>query len=77
MSGQPRQRLIVVGSSFAGLIAALQHRRERLDDRPRHGRPRTEAALHVDPSLIWVAFGLRDVKDIGFPFKPDDRRLTK
>ena len=64
-----RKRVVVVGSSFAGLTAALELRRltgERheivvLDPRP---------VFTFIPSLIWVPFGLRSAEDVSFELAP-------
>lgn len=64
-----RKRAVVVGSSFAGLTAAIELRK-RLDSK--------HEVLVLDPlpdftfipSLIWVPFGARDSKDITFPLAP-------
>lgn len=54
-----RQRVVVLGSSFAGLTAALELRKRVAD---RHEivvlDPRPE--LTFIPSPIWLPFGLRD-----------------
>ncbi len=64
-----RKRVVILGSSFAGLTAALELRKragERheivvLDPRP---------DFTFIPSLIWLPFGIRDAKDITFPLAP-------
>jgi sulfide:quinone oxidoreductase len=65
----PTKRVIVVGSSFAGMTAALRLRK-RLD--PRHEvfvlDPREDFTFI--PSLIWVPFGLREPGDVTFPLAP-------
>ena len=69
MSASSSKRVIVVGSSFAGLTAALELRK-RLD--PRHEvvvlDPRADFTFI--PSLIWLPFGLREAKDVTFPLAP-------
>ena len=63
------QRVVVLGSSFAGLTAALEIRKH-LDD--------THEVVVLDPrdhftfipSLIWLPFGLRDADDVTFPLEP-------
>ncbi len=69
MSSSSPQRVVVVGSSFAGLTAALDLRK-RLDDR--HEVVVLDPRDHFTfiPSLIWVPFGLRDADDITFPLAP-------
>lgn len=63
------KRVVVVGSSFAGMTAALDLRK-RLD--PAHEvvvlDPR-EVFTFI-PSLIWLPFGLREPEDISFPLAP-------
>ena len=64
-----RKRVVIVGSSFAGLTAALELRRlvgskheiVVLDPRP---------VFTFIPSLIWVPFGIRDANDVTFPLAP-------
>lgn len=69
MSTPDSQRVVVVGSSFAGMTAALELRK-RLD--PGHEvvvlDPRADFTFI--PSLIWVPFGLRDAEDVTFPLAP-------
>ncbi len=68
MSASP-QRVAVLGSSFAGMTAALElrkHLAERhevvvLDPRDR---------FTFIPSLIWLPFGIREADDITFPLAP-------
>lgn len=68
------KRVVIVGSSFAGLTAALElhkligvgHVAERheivvLDPRPE---------FTFIPSLIWLPFGLRQPRDVTFPLAP-------
>lgn len=72
MSSQSN-RVVVLGSSFAGLTAALELRKHLddshevivLDPRPR---------FTFIPSLIWLPFGVRDAKDVTFPLAPLYRR---
>lgn len=63
------KRVVVVGSSFAGMTAALELRK-RLD--PAHQvvvlDPRADFTFI--PSLIWLPFGMREPKDISFPLAP-------
>jgi sulfide:quinone oxidoreductase len=66
---QDRKRIVILGSSFAGLTAALETRRlvgDRheivvLDPRP---------DFTFIPSLIWLPFGLRDADDVTFALAP-------
>lgn len=69
MHASTSKRVVVVGSSFAGLTAALelrkhldaQHEVVVLDPRP---------DFTFIPSLIWVPFGGREPKDVTFPLAP-------
>ncbi len=64
-----RKRVVILGSSFAGLTAALElrkrvgHRHEIvvLDPRP---------DFTFIPSLIWLPFGVRDAADVTFSLEP-------
>lgn len=70
------KRVVVLGSSFAGMTAALEMRR-RL--------PRRHEVIVLDPrdrftfipSLIWLPFGLRGADDVTFPLRPlyDDKDI--
>lgn len=66
MSASPSQRVVVLGSSFAGMTAALELRK-RLDDR--HEIVVLDPRDHFTfiPSLIWLPFGARDAEDVTFP----------
>ena len=69
MSASSAKRAIVVGSSFAGLTAALEVRKKLpastevvvLDPR---------AKFTFIPSLIWLPFGLREPDDVTFALAP-------
>ena len=63
------QRVVVLGSSFAGLTAALELRK-RLHER--HEVVVLDPRDHFTfiPSLIWLPFGLRQPDDITFPLAP-------
>ena len=63
------QRVVVLGSSFAGLTAALEVRKH-LDDV--HEVVVLDPRDHFTfiPSLIWLPFGLRDADDVTFPLEP-------
>ena len=63
------QRIVVLGSSFAGMTAALELRR-RLDDRHRVLVLDPRERFTFIPSLIWLPFGLRDADDVTFPLAP-------
>jgi sulfide:quinone oxidoreductase len=62
-------RTIVLGSSFAGLTAALELRKQ-LDDP--HEIVVLDPRDHFTfiPSLIWLPFGTRDADDVTFPLAP-------
>ena len=63
------QRVVVLGSSFAGLTAALEIRKH-LDDR--HEVVVLDPRDHFTfiPSLIWLPFGSRTPDDVTFPLAP-------
>lgn len=63
------KRVVVVGSSFAGMTAALELRK-RLDKQHEVVVLDPRADFTFIPSLIWLPFGLREPKDISFPFAP-------
>jgi sulfide:quinone oxidoreductase len=64
-----RKRVVVIGSSFAGLTAALELRRLIGD---RHEIVVLDSRDHFTfiPSLIWLPFGLRAAEDVTFPLAP-------
>lgn len=66
-------RVVVIGSSFAGLSAALRVRR-LLGDRARVTVLDPNDVFTFIPSLIWVPFGIRDPGDVTFPLEPLYRR---
>lgn len=64
-----RDKVLVLGSSFGGLTAALAVKHEL------HGDVDVEVIAPVDrfvfnPSLIWLPFGKRDTEDLSFPVSP-------
>jgi sulfide:quinone oxidoreductase len=67
------QQIVVAGSSFAGLTAALELRK-RLDDRHRVIVLDPRPDFTFIPSLVWLPFGKRDASDITFPLAPLYRR---
>jgi sulfide:quinone oxidoreductase len=69
MSTATSQRAIVVGSSFAGLTAALELRK-RLHERHEVVVLDPREDFTFIPSLIWLPFGVRDASDITFPVAP-------
>ncbi len=62
-------RVVVLGSSFAGLTAALELRKH-LDER--HEVLVLDPRDHFTfiPSLIWLPFGKRSARDVTFPLAP-------
>jgi sulfide:quinone oxidoreductase len=64
-----RKRVVVLGSSFAGLTAALELRK-RVGDRHEIVVLDPRPQFTFIPSLIWLPFGLRDVDDVTFPLAP-------
>ncbi|MDR3541586.1 MAG: FAD/NAD(P)-binding oxidoreductase [Desulfosporosinus sp.] len=61
-------RIIVVGGNFSGLTAALELRRKLGHDHEVIMISKSLDFLFV-PSLIWVPFGKREIKDITVPLK--------
>lgn len=61
---------VVIGGNFAGMTAALELKRKD---------PENQRVIMIDksplflfiPSLIWVPFGRREVKDISFQERSD------
>ena len=70
-AGKPQ--VVVVGSSFAGLTAALDAKR-RLKDRADVTVIDQRDYFTFVPSLIWVPFGKRDANDVTFPLEPVFRK---
>jgi sulfide:quinone oxidoreductase len=68
-NGSRRHRVVVVGSSFAGLTAALEVK-QRMRERAEVTVIDQRDYFTFVPSLIWVPFGKRDAKDITFPLAP-------
>ncbi len=64
-----RKRIVIVGSSFAGMTAALEARK-LLGDRHEIVVLDPRPDFTFIPSLIWLPFGLRDAGDITFPLAP-------
>ncbi len=62
-------RILVIGGSFAGLTGALEARRKLGPEHEVTLISRTDDFVYI-PSLIWVPFGWRNVKDISVPLKP-------
>ena len=68
-NGSRRHQVVVVGSSFAGLTAALEVKK-RLKDRADVTVIDQRDYFTFVPSLIWVPFGKREGEDITFPLAP-------
>lgn len=64
-----RKKVLVVGSNFAGLTAALAVRHELKGDVDVTVLSASDTFL-FNPSLIWVPFGKRTAADITFPVAP-------
>jgi sulfide:quinone oxidoreductase len=64
-----RSRVVILGSSFAGLTAALELKR-RLGDRHEIVALDPRPDFTFIPSLIWLPFGLREPEDVTFPLAP-------
>ncbi len=58
-------KTVVIGGNFAGITAALELKRKGKDQQEVVLIDKSPLFLFV-PSLIWVPFGRRDVKDISF-----------
>lgn len=68
MSSQSK-RVVVLGSSFAGLTAALEVRKH-LEGRHEVVVLDPRERFTFIPSLIWLPFGLRKAEDVTFPLAP-------
>lgn len=68
-SSPTSKRVVVLGSSFAGMTAALELRKE-LDNK--HEVVVLDPRDHFTfiPSLIWLPFGIRKAEDVTFPLAP-------
>jgi sulfide:quinone oxidoreductase len=64
-----RKRVVILGSSFAGLTAALELRK-RVGDRHEIVVLDPRPDFTFIPSLIWLPFGIRDAEDVTFPLAP-------
>jgi sulfide:quinone oxidoreductase len=64
-----RKRVVILGSSFAGLTAALELRK-RVGDRHEIVVLDPRPDFTFIPSLIWLPFGIRDADDVTFPLAP-------
>jgi sulfide:quinone oxidoreductase len=56
---------VVVGGSFAGMTAALEIKRKGKEEHKVVLIDKSPLFLFI-PSLIWVSFGRREIKDISF-----------
>ena len=64
-----RQRVLVLGSNFGGLTAALAVQRELRGDVEVQVMSPADRFV-FNPSLIWLPFGKRDAEDLTFPVEP-------
>ncbi len=69
MPASSSKRVVVVGSSFGGMTAALELRK-RLDAQHEVVVLDPRPDFTFIPSLIWLPFGMREAKDITFPLAP-------
>lgn len=69
MSASHHKRVVVVGSSFAGMTGALELRRQ-LDRDHEVVVLDPRADFTFIPSLIWVPFGIREPDDVTFELEP-------
>ena len=69
MTDQDSKRVVVIGSSFAGMTGALQLR--KLLDK-KHEVVVLDPRDHFTfiPSLIWLPFGARKAEDVTFKLEP-------
>lgn len=67
--GTQRPRVVVIGSSFAGLTGALEVRRRLGEDAEVVVVDRRDHFTFI-PSLVWVPFGTRAPEDVTFPLAP-------
>jgi NADPH-dependent 2,4-dienoyl-CoA reductase/sulfur reductase-like enzyme len=69
MSTSSPKRVVVLGSSFAGMTGALEVRKH-LDERDEVVVLDPHDRFTFIPSLIWMPFGARDAEDVTFPLAP-------
>ena len=69
MSSSERKRVVIIGSSFAGLTTAFELKKKVGD---RHEIVVLDPRPHFTfiPSLIWLPFGGREAKDLTFALAP-------
>lgn len=68
-STSTRKKILILGSNFAGLTAAVELKKKLGDAHDITVVARDEDFLFM-PSLIWLPFGKREKKDITFPLAP-------
>ena len=66
-------RVLVLGGNFGGLTAALEVKRLLGDDADVTVASKANGFL-FNPSLIWVPFGKRSIRDLTFPLAPTFER---
>ena len=64
-----KKRIVILGSSFAGLMAAVRLKQRLGDDHEVLVLSKSDQFLFM-PSLIWVPFDLRTKDEITFPVRP-------
>lgn len=64
-----KKKIVIVGSNFAGLTAAVELKKKLGDAHDVLVISKDEKFLFM-PSLIWLPFGLRSAEDITFPIAP-------
>ena len=64
-----KKRIVILGSSFAGLMAALRVKRQLGDEHQLRVLSKSDQFFFL-PSLIWVPFDLRTKDEITFPVRP-------
>ncbi len=63
------KHILVLGSNFGGATAALELKR-KLKDRAQVSVISPNPDFTFIPSMIWIPFGRRKMKDISFPIRP-------
>ena len=69
MSSSERKRVVIIGSSFAGLTAAFELKK-KIGDRHEIVVLDPRPDFTFIPSLIWLPFRGREAKDVTFPLAP-------
>ena len=62
-------KIIIIGGNFAGLTCALELKRKLGNAHDVIMISKSSVFLFI-PSLIWVPFGEREIKDITIPLEP-------